>query len=435
MKESTLATKVMIAILCLGVAVYLAVYFVRGWEEPLVTARAYSYTQDVGMEAAGVLVRQETILPDAGGSYVDHILAEGEKASAGQAAALLYTDPAALTTRQAIRTLTAEIEQLQYALSSGTQATDVSRLDGQVLSSLTALRSLTAKGDLTALEDYALNLRAMVFKWDYSYGDTNAAGQLGQLIQTKQEELAQLNASLNQVAKVVYTPAAGVFSGTVDGWEGLLTPDMLDGLTADRLSALLEQSPAPASGPVGKLITGSTWYFAALLPGTGTGLKSGRTYTLTFSGDYYGQIPMELERVSLEGEQTLAIFSCRTHLADTTLLRAQTVDVVIHHLEGIRIPRKALRVETVDEPLESGALESGAPEGGNPENVPTRQVNRYKVYIVERSQSWGREVEILYTDENFYLVRPVDPSAAKRLRAGDEVILNTSDIYDGKVVR
>ncbi len=424
MKESTLATKVMIAILCLGVAVYLAVYFVQGWEEPLVTARAYTYTQDVGMEARGILVREETILPDAGGSYVDHILAEGEKAAAGQAAALLYTDPAALTTRQAIRTLSAEIEQLQYALSSGTQATDASRLDGQVLSSITALRSLTAKGDLTALEDYALSLRTMVFKRDYAYGDTNAAGQLGQLIQSKQAELAQLNASLNQVASVVYTPAAGVFSGTVDGWEGLLTPDKLEGLTAAGLEALLAQSPAPAAGPVGKLITGSTWYFAALLEGTDTGLKSGRTYTLTFSGDYYGQIPMELDRVSLEGEQTLAIFSCRSHLADTTLLRAQTVDVVIHHLEGIRVPRKALRVETVDEPLESG----------NPDG-PTRQVNRYKVYIVERSQAWGREVEILYTDENFYLVRPVDPAAAKRLRAGDEIILNSSGIYDGKVVR
>jgi hypothetical protein len=424
MKESTLATKVMIAILCLGVAVYLAVYFVQGWEEPLVTARAYTYTQDVGMEARGILVREETILPDAGGSYVDQILAEGEKAAAGQAAALLYTDPAALTTRQAIRTLSAEIEQLQYALSSGTQATDASRLDGQVLSSITALRSLTAKGDLTALEDYALSLRTMVFKRDYAYGDTNAAGQLGQLIQSKQAELAQLNASLNQVASVVYTPAAGVFSGTVDGWEGLLTPDKLEGLTAAGLEALLAQSPAPAAGPVGKLITGSTWYFAALLEGTDTGLKSGRTYTLTFSGDYYGQIPMELDRVSLEGEQTLAIFSCRSHLADTTLLRAQTVDVVIHHLEGIRVPRKALRVETVDEPLESG----------NPDG-PTRQVNRYKVYIVERSQAWGREVEILYTDENFYLVRPVDPAAAKRLRAGDEIILNSSGIYDGKVVR
>lgn len=420
MRESTLATKVMIAILCLGVAVYLAVYFVRGWEEPLVTTRAYAYTQDVGMEASGVLVRDEIILPDAGGGYVDQILAEGEKASAGQAAALLYTDPAALTTRQAIRTLTAEIEQLQYALDDQAQTGDASRLDGQVLSSITTLRAMAAQGDLSSLEDYALNLRAMVFKRDFAYGDGSAAGQLSQLIQSKQEELAQLNASLNQVARVVYTPAAGVFSGTVDGWEGLITPDQLDGLTAQSLSALLAQTPAPVDRPVGKLITSSTWYFAALLPGADTGLQSGKTYSLTFSGDYYGQIPMKLERVSLEEDQTLAIFSCRTHLSDTTLLRAQTVDVVIHHLEGIRIPRKALRVETVEEEQEDGS---------------TRAVNRYKVYIVERSQSWGREVEILYTDENFYLVRPVDPSAAKRLRAGDEVILNTSDIYDGKVVR
>ncbi len=420
MRESTLATKMMIAILCLGVAVYLAVYFVRGWEEPLVTTRAYAYTQDVGMEASGILVRQETILPDAGGSYVDHILGEGEKAAAGQAAALLYTDPAALTTRQAIRTLTAEIEQLQYALDDRTQTGDASRLDSQVLASITALRSLTAQGDLTTLEDCALNLRTMVFKRDFAYGDGSAAGQLSQLIQSKQEQLAQLNASLNQVARVVYTPATGVFSGTVDGWEGLINPSQLDDLTAQSLSALLSQTPAPATGPVGKLITGSTWYFAALLPGTDTGLQSGKTYSLTFSGDYYGQIPMKLERVSLEGEQTLAIFSCRTHLSDTTLLRVQTVDVVIHHLEGIRIPRKALRVETIEEEQEDGS---------------TRTVNRYKVYIVERSQSWGREVEILYTDENFYLVRPVDPSAAKRLRAGDEVILNSSDIYDGKVVR
>lgn len=420
MRESTLATKVMIAILCLGVSVYLAVYFVRGWEEPLVTTRAYAYTQDVGMEASGILVRNETILPDAGGSYVDHILGEGEKAAAGQAAALLYTDSAALTTRQAIRTLTAEIEQLQYALDDRTQTGDASRLDSQVLDSITALRSLTAQGDLTTLDDCALNLRTMVFKRDFAYGDGSAAGQLSQLIQSKQEQLAQLNASLNQVARVVYTPAAGVFSGTVDGWEGLITPDQLDELTAQSLSALLSQTPTPVSGPVGKLITGSTWYFAALLPGTDTGLQSGKTYSLTFSGDYYGQIPMELERVSLEGEQTLAIFSCRTHLSDTTLLRVQTVDVVIHHLEGIRIPRKTLRVETVEEEQEDGS---------------TRTVNRYKVYIVERSQSWGREVDILYTDENFYLVRPVDPSAAKRLRAGDEVILNSSDIYDGKVVR
>ena len=432
MKESTLATKVMIAILCLGVIAYLAASFIRDWEEPLVITRAYSYTQNVGMEAVGILVRSETVLPDSGGSYVDHILSEGEKASAGQAVALLYNDPSAPAARQTIRALEAEIDQLEYALASGTQSTEASRLDAQVLSSITSLRSLTAQGDLTALEEYTLNLRTMVFKRDYTYGDTAAASQLRLLIEDKRAQLNQLNGSLNQVSQTIYAPRSGVFSGTADGWEGLISPDQLETITAAELAELMEQRPAPAAGASGKLITDSVWYFAALIPGTDTGLQTGRTYALNFSGDYYGQIPMKLERVSLEGEQTLAIFSCRSHLSDTTLLRVQTVDVVVEQLEGIRIPRKALRIET--ETVAEGDDENEDGESPAP-GSPTREVNHYMVYTVILSQAWGQEVELLYTDENFYLVRPVDQNASERLRAGDEIILSTSEIYDGKVVR
>ncbi len=182
----------------------------------------------------------------------------------------------------------------------------------------------------------------------------------------------------------------------------------------------MAENHSPDALAVGKLVTGSTWYYAALLEGTGTGLQAGRQYTLSFSGDYYGQIDMTLERISLEEEKTLAVFSCRSHLADTAMLRVQTVDVVTQQLEGIRIPRKALRVETETVTGDDGAAS---------------EVNRYKVYTVVRSQAWGQEVEVLYTADTYYLVRPVDQAAADRLRPGDEIILNSSGIYDGKVVR
>lgn len=419
LKESTLATKVMIAILCLGVSVYLAVYLVRGWKQDLVTTYAYAYSLDVGREAQGILVRTET--PLAGGNgYLDQILAEGAKAAAGDPVALLYADPSALTTRQSIRTLSAEIEQLQYALSTGTQNTDAARLDAQVISSIVALRSLAAGGDLTGLDDSTLTLRSMVFKRDYAYGDTGAADQLSRLIADKQSQLDELHRSLNQVSTTVYAPASGVYSAGADGWEAVATPAMLDSLTADELDELLRQQYSPAPGCVGKLITGSTWYYAALLEGTDTGLQSGRRYTISFSGDYFGQIVMTLDRVSLEGERTLAIFSCRTNLSDTTLLRLQTVDVVTQTLEGIRIPRQALRVETAEETGEDGAV---------------RQVNRYGVFTVVGAQAEWHEVEVLYTDDSYYLVRPADLEDAKRLRPGDEVIFNSAGIYHGKVVR
>ena len=116
----------------------------------------------------------------------------------------------------------------------------------------------------------------------------------------------------------------------------------------------------------------------------------------------------------------MAIFSTKDHLSDTTLLRQQTVDIIAQQIEGIRIPRQALRVVT----------QTVTDDNGN-----ESQVNTYGVYTVVGTQAEWQEVKVLYSDDAFYLVAPVDESASARLRAGDEIILNTSHITDGMVVR
>ena len=420
MKESTLATKIMIAVLCAGVLLYLALYFVLGFREELATTVAYNYTVDVGHEAAAVIVREETVLPGSA-SYVDLVLSEGERAAAGEAVALLYSDPSALNTRQEIRSLTAEITQLQYALSTGTQSVDSAKLDQQVVGSIVALRALAASGDLSTLEDSALNLRTMVFQRDYAYGDTGAAQQVAQLLRDKQDRLAGLERSLSQVSQTVYAPSSGVFSGEADGYETLITPDMLSGLTISQLSDLLDTGAPARPNAVGKLITDSTWYLAALFQGENDlALTEGHRYTVSFSHDYYGDVVMTLERVETGNGQTMAIFSSSSHLGDTTLLRVQTVDIVARQLTGIRIPRRALRVRT---------------ETVTDENGDTTQVNHYGVYTVVGSQAEWQEVNVLYTGDSFYLTEPVDMTKTSRLRAGDTVILTSTGLYDGKVVR
>ena len=143
MKESTLATKVMIGILCVGVLIYLALYLLAGFQDNLVTAVAYQYQVNLGQEASGILIRQEQVLPSSG-TYVDFVLSEGERAAAGDPVALIYSDSSALSTQQTIRTLSAEIDQLEYALSTGTQSVDITRLDQQVISSIVSLRALSA---------------------------------------------------------------------------------------------------------------------------------------------------------------------------------------------------------------------------------------------------------------------------------------------------
>ena len=51
------------------------------------------------------------------------------------------------------------------------------------------------------------------------------------------------------------------------------------------------------------------------------------------------------------------------------------------------------------------------------------------------SQAEWQEVNVLYTGDSFYLTEPVDMTKTSRLRAGDTVILTSTGLYDGKVVR
>lgn len=420
MKESTLVNKVIIGVICAAVILYFAVYLALGFQDDLVTTTAYSYSVDVGTEASGLLVRQEQVLPNSG-QYVDILLDEGEKVSKGGEIALIHSSQDSLNTRQTIQSLEAEIEQLEYSLSTGTQTTNSSRLDEEVVNSMVAIRSLAAEGDLSTLEDSALHLRTMVFQRDYVYGNTQAANQIEKLIQDKKKELDSLNASLSQVSQTITAPTSGYFSGEVDGFESLITPDMLSSLTISQLTSLLQQEPATDHSALGKVVTDPTWYLATLIEQESvSGLLEGKTYKISFSHDYYGMISMKLERLVSENGQTMAIFSTNTHLSDTTLLRQQTVDIIAQQIEGIRIPRQALRVIT----------NTVTDEDGN-----ESQVNSYGVYTVVGTQAEWQEVKVLHSDDSFYLVEPVDETASSRLRAGDEIILNSTHISDGMVVR
>lgn len=421
MKESTLVNKVIIGVICAAVILYFAVYLALGFKPDLVTTTAYAYSVDIGTEASALLVRDEQVISTTG-QYVDILLDEGEKVSKGGQIALIHASQDSLETRQTIQSLEAEIQQLEYSLSTGTQATNSSKLDEEVISSMVAIRSLAASGDLSTLEDSALHLRTMVFQRDYSYGNTEAATQIKQLISDKQKQLSSLNASLSQVSQTITSPASGCFSGEVDGFESLITPSMLSSLTMQQLNELLHKEVADPPAALGKVVTNNTWYLATLIDQPSVeGLLEGKTYKISFSDDYYGMISMNLERLVMENNQTMAIFSTNTNLSDTTLLRQQTVDIIAQQVEGIRIPRQALRVNT----------ETVTDDQGN-----QSQVNSYGVYTVVGTQAEWQEVKVVYSDDDsFYLVQPVDETASSRLRAGDEVILNTTNITDGMVVR
>lgn len=417
MKQGTLVNRIVMFSLLAAVLIYLGATAWQSFAGRTETVRCYAYTLDDRQEVTGYLVRSESVLPAQTG-LVDVLLAEGEKVGVGQTVANLYRDASALERKQELHTLSLEYDQLSYSLSRSDDLSDNARLTGQIMEELAALRASVAGRDFTDLESQAMELKSLIYKREYSLTSGSDLTQMQAALDSVKARIESLTATARQDTSTISAPQAGIFSGLVDGYESVLTPEGLDALTPADLDALPSKAQSVSGSVFGKLITDATWYFVCTLPEeTAKRLTEGWSVDLRFSRDWSGQVSMTVERIGLpENGRIAVVFSSSSHLSDVTLLRRQNVDIIFSSVTGIRVPKNALCRD---------------------------EENRWGVYALVGTQAEFKPVDIVGSDEDYYLVKAhIDASderndkvTKKALRSGDMVILTVDGIYDGKVMQ
>ncbi|MBE6973081.1 MAG: hypothetical protein E7440_04270 [Ruminococcaceae bacterium] len=416
MKEGTTITKLVMFLLAACLAVYFAVYLFRGMTDPLTTAVAYTYTVNDSVKAEALIVRQEQVLP-AGVGIADVTPGEGERVGAGQTVAVLYRDSQALDRKAQIQQLTLEAELLQYATTQTDPGGGVAELEQDVVRAVIALRTDGAAGDFGRLEDRVLDLKRAVLKRDYTYGQGVDPSRLNEI----SRQLRALQTRSTQDTSRVYAREAGTFSAQVDGYEDI-TPDAAARLTPLDLDTLLDRGVLSDERALGKIITANRWYLAANLPvDAAERLTLGKTAVVRFTGDFSRDVDMRVDSISQpqDGRCTVLLSSDR-YLADTTLLRRQTVEVIFDSDPGLRVPKDAVHIltKTVTDK-----------ETGQEQKVSTTGV-----YALVNGQAEFKKVQVLAEGTQFYVVKPLD-EGKRVLRAGNQVIVRAHDLYDGKVVQ
>ena len=425
MRERTLGTKILLALVTLGVLAYFAIQAVRYFGDPLTTTMAYQYEVELSTAMSGYVVRDELVLPDDTNGLLQQQRSEGERVSDGGTVALVYADQASLDLQQQIQALQTQIEQLQYAEEAALGAEVTLRLDTQILQSIQDYRKALAADRLDTAEDVGAELRSLVMKRDYTYADT---ADLSAQMEELQSQLNSLRAQAGSSVRRITAPQAGLYSAVVDGYEAVLTPESLEGLTPSRLAAL-QPDGSGLPNHVGKLVLGDTWYYAAAVTESeAQTLAESGNLKLRFAKGVSRDLDVELMYISeAENGRVAVIFQGDTYLSDLTLLRQQSAEVIRQTITGIRVPIEAVRVRERTVTDEDGA-ESVVSETG--------------VYCVVGMEARFKPVDVLYSGDDFALVRSTLDAAEEvtetqetlRLRAGDEIIITAYDLYDGKVI-
>lgn len=419
MKNNSLGTKLLMAAVTLGLAAYFGFQAVRYFSDPLSTIRAYNYRVEESISLSGYVVRQELVLPEQTDGVLQVRREEGERVSVGGTVAAVYADQASVDRQTEIEALNARIEQLQYAQEAEVGVEVAQKLDTQISQNILDYRAALTAGRLNDAEKQGSQLRAQVLKRDYTNTDTT---DLAVQIQELQAQVKELKAQTAGSVRRITAPVSGLYSAVVDGYESVLTPDSILELTPSQLNRLKADS-ATASN-VGKLVLGDSWYYVAVMSAAEAREleEAGGSLTLRFAKGAERDLTVTVAHVGTEENgRCVVVFESKSYLAELTLLRQQSAQVISGSVEGIRVPEEALRVVTTTQ----------TDEDGN-----TTETQTIGVYCVVGMEARFKPVEVLYNGENFALVRANQPSDKEtlRLRPGDEVILSARDLWDGKVV-
>lgn len=412
MKPSKYVMRTLMLLLFFGAVAYFGVYAYQAFFGGYETAAVYAYTSQSTLPAQGYLIREETVLQE-GGSLEEIVVAEGENVAVGNVVARVYSSESALEQHRELEALQSELERLTYIRNRGTEESDAMRLNQQIVSAMTALRASVGQEDFTQLSSEIDDLEELVFLRDYTYSSSST---LSSRIDEVSDQIVSLQNATQSATSTIYSPAAGIFSAMVDGYESSFSLDELDSLTPARLSEMAQNHSSTSGLELGKVITSFDWYYAAIMSQDVTKhLSTGSTATVNFEGSTGAQ-EMTVQYISAADEagKVVVVFHSSRNLSATTQLREQNVDVSYGQYEGLRVPARALRADQ-----ETGQL---------------------GVYRVSGAQAEWVPVELLYSGRDYYLVQSITEDnqsqlqEARVLRAGDQVLVRGKNIYDGKVI-
>ncbi len=381
-----------------GYAVYNAVH------DPLTTSVVIEYEAGEACFTTGYVLRDESVLTS---RYPITVLSrgEGEKVGAGQAVAVGYLDDTAQQRQSRIDSLTEQLSQLRYAYSTELAFSDIAALEASIANDMAAMAASVNRRDFTGASTTGSELKSLILR---RYSDSADSATIRSEIAELTAQLSALTDQAGSDTRTITAGHPGYFSGSADGFETLLRPENISALTVSTLETLEESVGPLPDGAFGKLISGDTWYYATVVPSEYAAQTArGGSVTVTFSQDLAEPVSMTVERIGeSEGGRCVLVLSCDRYMADVTLLRRVSADIVFSSYSGLRVPKNAIRLD---------------------------DDGRAGVFVLEGSTARWKTVTILYDNGESYVVE-LDKSDTANLWPGDEVIVSAKGLYNGKVV-
>ena len=386
------------------IIIYSVISFVVNHYNPVKTVPAAQVSMDDSFSTTGYFIRQEEVIDIAEGDTVEYNYSDGDKVSEGTALVTEYANEDALTISRELKNIEENIAQLETLRNVTSTTTNSSQINQKIIDQMNAICEEVEGGSLSRITSLASELRQLSLK---SGSLSNDREDIDVEIASLKTQAADLAERLSGSTTDITSPCSGYFCESVDGYENIFTPDVVEDLTLSGLDKLADQKPAETSGK-GKVVSTYVWYFAAKVSDTNAKhLTQGNTVKIRFSqASQDVQATVASIRDDADTDDTLVIFRSQDMNEDLISMRKQVATVVVASYSGLKVPKSAVRMED----------------------------DKMGVYVLSNSVASYKNIEPLFEGDSYYIVEQ-NVTGNDSLVINDDIIVEAKDVNDKKVMK
>ena len=344
-KRSGSENRIVFLIAAILVIIYLGGRITNAFSAAPETTPALHVTVNDSFTADGWFFRDEEPITGTSGDSVKHIVYSGERVQQDAPLAIVYSDEESMELSRQLDPLEERIKLLNTALQSASDSSNTAKLDQVITLTIQQMASQVKEGSGSSVASSAATLRTLALRREAGGVDTAAVtGERDALI----SEQTVLERQLSGRTTKLTASSSGYFSEVVDGYETILTPDLLTDMTVDQFKELTAKTPeADDSNTLGKIVKGFSWYMAAEIPAEqAERLKVGQALTVNFTQASM-ESPVTVYAVHQESDSdtALLVMEGTEFSSEMVSMREQPVEIIIATYTGLKVPKTAVRVQ------------------------------------------------------------------------------------------
>lgn len=425
--NSPLIKKLASGILAVLILVYVGYQIYNAHYSELQTETAEYATVSNTIQVNGIAVRKETVVTGQANGVIDYVVPNGGKVSKGGKVAQIYADAQSAMNQKKLQSLNAEITKLQKLASPGdTYAASPDTINSQINLRLTDILSSANASDYADVSEsrddllYLLNERQVV-----TNKNANFVNRINEL-KSQHDALSKSNV---QPTGSVAAPAPGFFINHADGFETVFDFSKIENITATQLKSQMSAQVSPPANAVGKICSDFNWYFAFILPENQLSqVRLGDTVSIQFPFAASAPVPASVVAVNKSATEAAIILQSNYINSSIAGIRKETAQILTDEYTGLRVSQKAVHFEAVTKTTKDKSGKS-----------TTVKKEVQGVYVMRGNQVVFRQIVPLYSTDNYIICDPKvsedDLMTSSTVQLSDEVVVEGSALFDGKVVK